>query len=294
MISQVSRCRAASTAERSSSAAVSEKFPAATTPRLCVAGACVDLVEVVGGEPARADHDVRAVLERRHDVVLDGRGMREVDEDVGRRGRERLGDGRVVIAGSERETPPTSSRSSAASTRAAIALPGPAGDPGDADAKGHRTDLLASGHEQRPVIWKPRYATRRMRERAWAHADLRRERRRGVNRAGRSSRGSYAAPEVCGPLEAAHVMRKRRRPSRAQGALRPNDREHLVALSLHQRLGARFEVQAQERLRVRRAHVEVPVVGLDRQAVEMRDLALRAVALLELAQLRTGRPRPAC
>jgi hypothetical protein len=25
------------------------------------------------------------------------------------------------------------------------------------------------------VIWKPRYATRRMRERAWAEADLRRE-----------------------------------------------------------------------------------------------------------------------
>jgi hypothetical protein len=29
--------------------------------------------------------------------------------------------------------------------------------------------------KQRPVIWKPRYATRRMRERAWAAADLRRE-----------------------------------------------------------------------------------------------------------------------
>ena len=28
----------------------------------------------------------------------------------------------------------------------------------------------------KPVIWKPRYATRRMRERAWADADLRRER----------------------------------------------------------------------------------------------------------------------
>ncbi|HEY8722308.1 MAG TPA: hypothetical protein VIL92_00440 [Gaiellaceae bacterium] len=28
----------------------------------------------------------------------------------------------------------------------------------------------------RPVIWKPRYATRRMRERAWASADLQRER----------------------------------------------------------------------------------------------------------------------
>jgi hypothetical protein len=28
----------------------------------------------------------------------------------------------------------------------------------------------------KPVIWKPRYPTRRMRERAWAEADLRRER----------------------------------------------------------------------------------------------------------------------
>jgi hypothetical protein len=27
------------------------------------------------------------------------------------------------------------------------------------------------------VIWKPRYATRRMREQAWARADLERERR---------------------------------------------------------------------------------------------------------------------
>jgi hypothetical protein len=30
--------------------------------------------------------------------------------------------------------------------------------------------------QRRPVIWKPRYATRRMRERAWAKADLERER----------------------------------------------------------------------------------------------------------------------
>ena len=27
----------------------------------------------------------------------------------------------------------------------------------------------------RPVVWKPRYATRTMRERAWAKADLQRE-----------------------------------------------------------------------------------------------------------------------
>jgi hypothetical protein len=36
------------------------------------------------------------------------------------------------------------------------------------------------GHDspvkQRPVTWKPRYATRRMRENAWTKAELRRER----------------------------------------------------------------------------------------------------------------------
>jgi hypothetical protein len=29
----------------------------------------------------------------------------------------------------------------------------------------------------RPVLWKPRYATRRMRENAWAKADMQRERK---------------------------------------------------------------------------------------------------------------------
>jgi hypothetical protein len=39
---------------------------------------------------------------------------------------------------------------------------------------------------QRPLIWKPRYPTRSMRERAWAKADLERERSlRGVARRGR-------------------------------------------------------------------------------------------------------------
>jgi hypothetical protein len=37
------------------------------------------------------------------------------------------------------------------------------------------------------VIWKPRYATRRMRERAFAQADLEREQ---AARAGRPDRGS--------------------------------------------------------------------------------------------------------
>jgi hypothetical protein len=38
----------------------------------------------------------------------------------------------------------------------------------------------------RPVIWKPRYATRRMRERAWASADLQRERTASKSPARRS------------------------------------------------------------------------------------------------------------
>ena len=48
---------------------------------------------------------------------------------------------------------------------------------------------------QRPAVWKPRYATRRMRERAWADADLRREHaaQRAIERVARSSRGCFAA-----------------------------------------------------------------------------------------------------
>jgi hypothetical protein len=39
---------------------------------------------------------------------------------------------------------------------------------------------------RRPVFWKPRYPTRSMRERAWANADLARERAlRGVPPTGR-------------------------------------------------------------------------------------------------------------
>ena len=41
----------------------------------------------------------------------------------------------------------------------------------------------------------------------------------------------------------------------------PDDRENLVTLRFHERLRARLEVQAQERLGVRRTDVEVPVVG---------------------------------
>jgi hypothetical protein len=43
----------------------------------------------------------------------------------------------------------------------------------------------------KPVIWKPRYATRRMRERAWTRADLERE---------RAARAAPAAPSLLARL----------------------------------------------------------------------------------------------
>src|SRR5262245_10262295 len=67
-----------------------------------------------------------------------------------------------------------------------------------------------------------------------------------------------------------------------------NEAEDLVAAALHLLVGVGLEVEAQQRLGVRRAHVEVPVGEVDRQAVEVAELAalaVRAVALLELLQL---------
>src|SRR3954447_6309261 len=65
-----------------------------------------------------------------------------------------------------------------------------------------------------------------------------------------------------------------------------DDAQHLIAPARHVLLGdERLERQAQQRLGVRGAHVEVPVLVVDRDAVDVRDLAV-AVALLELAHLR--------
>src|SRR3954449_8206789 len=65
-----------------------------------------------------------------------------------------------------------------------------------------------------------------------------------------------------------------------------DDAEHLVAPALHVLGGEeRLEREAQQRLGVRRAHVEMPVVVVDRDAVDVGDLAV-GVALLELAHLR--------
>ena len=71
--------------------------------------------------------------------------------------------------------------------------------------------------------------------------------------------------------------------------------DELVATGDHLRRGQRLEVEAEERLGVRRPHVEVPAVEVDRDAVEVRDAAaLGGVALLDLLQLAAARRRPAC
>ena len=65
----------------------------------------------------------------------------------------------------------------------------------------------------------------------------------------------------------------RRRRSRA------DDPQDLVAPALHVLLrDERLEAQPQQRLGVRRAHVEVPVVVVDRDAVEVADRARRRSA----------------
>src|SRR6266568_6223292 len=67
--------------------------------------------------------------------------------------------------------------------------------------------------------------------------------------------------------------------------LAADDREDLVAAAFHLRFAEGLEVQAKERLGVRRSHVEVPVSRVDREAVQMRNRAVRAEPLLELPQL---------
>src|SRR3954453_15368827 len=126
--------------------------------------------------------------------------------------------------------------------------------------------------------------------------------RTGVTRGWRRSAGSATstAPWKCGASRATtsrccstRTWRCSRRPwtwtsARPRRRLAPDQPQHLVALLLHVLRGdERLEVQAQERLRVRGAHVEVPVLVIDRDAVELRHLAVR-VALLELAHLPLG------
>lgn len=84
----------------------------------------------------------------------------------------------------------------------------------------------------RPVIWKPRYATRRMREQAWAKADARREQAaaagRGVSWLSRllhrltSDDGEQPRPRMAPRRRRRGVARGRRPPSgRRRGVHRP-------------------------------------------------------------------------
>ncbi len=59
--------------------------------------------------------------------------------------------------------------------------------------------------------------------------------------------------------------------------------EDQIALLLHQLLAVGTEVEAQKRLRVRGAHVEVPMLVVDGDAVQTRDLTV-AETLLEASQ----------
>ena len=83
---------------------------------------------------------------------------------------------------------------------------------------------------------------------------------------------------------------RRSRPS----LLAANQREHLVALALHQLRRARLEVEPQQRLGVRGPHVEVPVLGVDRDPVEVRDVALARRSAPSAPGASAARRRPAC
>ena len=61
-------------------------------PDAVLAGQGIDRVVLLGAEPARADDDADAPLERRPHVRVDRRGVRVVDEDVGGDGVERVRD----------------------------------------------------------------------------------------------------------------------------------------------------------------------------------------------------------
>src|SRR5512132_1345943 len=74
------------------------------------------------------------------------------------------------------------------------------------------------------------------------------------------------------------------RPS-SSDALPADDVEHLVAFLLHQLLRPGLQVEPEQGLGVRGPHVEVPVLGVYRDPVQVRDLALRRESLLQLLQL---------
>src|SRR5688500_10215554 len=62
----------------------------------------------------------------------------------------------------------------------------------------------------------------------------------------------------------------------SQPSLLPaNYLEHLIPPPFHQLRRGRLEIQAEQRLGIRRAHVKVPVVVVHRDAVEVGELRIR-------------------
>ena len=102
--------------------------------------------------------------------------------------------------------------------------------------------------------------------------------RDGAAPAGRLARGTCLVPGT-GPRPAGQVAAAAGRVCAPRGSS-PDRRQHLVALRLHQLARARLEVQPEQRLRVRRADVEVPVVGVDGDPVEVADRPLVGVRSL--------------
>src|SRR3712207_5692543 len=68
-------------------------------------------------------------------------------------------------------------------------------------------------------------------------------------------------------------------------ASRPDERDDFIPLALHELAVERLEVEPKERLGVRGADVEVPVVRGHLEAVDVRDVALTAETLLDLLEL---------
>ena len=93
MTSQFGRWRAASSAAAEAIAAVSEKLPDGDDADRPLAGGCVDVREVVGGQARGADHHRHAGLDRGERVALDRLDRRVVDQHVD--AVERLGRARV-------------------------------------------------------------------------------------------------------------------------------------------------------------------------------------------------------
>src|SRR5262249_19660972 len=112
----------------------------------------------------------------------------------------------------------------------------------------------------------------------------------GSRAVSKTSQSSYArTSSSASRTRSSSSSRGRRSPSGASrrpfGSAADNV-QHLGPLALHQLVGARLEVEPQKRFGVRRTDVEVPVLGVDGNAVELRDRALVSEARPQLRELR--------